>query len=78
MSSFVDVLLSIGIFVLFAVGCGSMIKIMAFRSKTPDGDSFANRMLGHGPDDEVYYNTSRTRISRLFETSPPDRRQNED
>jgi len=57
-----DALLSIGAVLGFAVGFGWMIKVLAFRTRTPDGDSYANRMLGHGPNDEVFYESRRTRL----------------
>jgi hypothetical protein len=56
-----DALLSIGAVLGFAVGFGWMIKVLAFRTRTPDGDSYANRMLGHGPNDEVFYESQRLR-----------------
>jgi hypothetical protein len=57
-----DALLSIGAVLGFAVGFGWMIKVVAFRARTPDGDSIANRLLGHGPNDEVFYENRRTRL----------------
>jgi uncharacterized membrane protein len=63
--NFLDVVLSVGAVLGFAVGCGWMIKVVAFRANTPDGDSIANRMLGHGPDDEVFYDSQRTRLRNL-------------
>ena len=62
MGTFMDALLSIGAIIGFAVGCGWMVKVVAFRTSTPDGDSYANRMLGHGPNDEVFYESRRTRL----------------
>ena len=60
-----DALLSVGAVIGFSVGFGWMIKVLAFRTRTPDGDSFANRMLGHGPNDEVFYHSQRTRLRNL-------------
>lgn len=62
MGNLLDALLSIGAVLGFAVGFGWMIKVLAFRTRTPDGDSYANRMLGHGPNDEVFYESRRTRL----------------
>jgi hypothetical protein len=61
-----DLVLSVGAVLGFAVGFGWMIKVVAFRAKTPDGDSLANRMLGHGPNDEVFYDSQRTRLRGLL------------
>jgi hypothetical protein len=63
--NFLDLVLSVGAVLGFAVGFGWMIKVAAFRTKTPDGDSLANRMLGHGPNDEVFYDSQRTRLRDL-------------
>jgi hypothetical protein len=63
--NFVDMLLSVGAVIGFAVGFGWMIKVVAFRTQTPDGDSMANRMLGHGPNDEVFYDSQRTRLRNI-------------
>jgi hypothetical protein len=60
-----DLVLSVGAVIGFAVGFGWMIKVVAFRTRTPDGDSIANRMLGHGPNDEVFYDSQRTRLRNL-------------
>ena len=62
MGNLLDALVSIGAVLGFAVGFGWMIKVLAFRTRTPDGDSYANRMLGHGPNDEVFYESRRTRL----------------
>lgn len=69
--NFLDVLLSVGIFIVFAVGCGSILKFVAFRARTRDGDSFANRLLGHGPDDEVFDDPARSWVLRPPEPTPP-------
>ena len=65
MGNLLDALLSLGALIGFCVGFGWMIKVLAFRTRTPDGDSLANRMLGHGPDDEVFYDSQRTRLRNL-------------
>ena len=57
-----DALLSIGAVLGFAVGFGWMVKVLAFRTRTPDGDSLANRLLGHGPNDEIFYESRWTRL----------------
>ena len=57
MGSFIDLVLTLLIVAAFVLGYASIIKMLAFRSATRDGDSFGSRLMGHGPDDEVYYET---------------------
>ena len=41
-------------------------RLLAFRSQTRDGDSFGNRLAGHGPNDEVAYRSPRQRLADLL------------
>ena len=55
MGNLVGIVLTCLILAGFVVGYATLAKFTAFRAHTRDGDSFGNRLMGHGPDDEVQY-----------------------
>jgi len=51
--------------VVMLLFCAHIARLLAFRSQTRDGDSFGNRLAGHGPNDEVAYRSPRQRVADL-------------
>ena len=52
---------------VFFLMCASIAKGLAFKSPTRDGDSFGNRLAGHGPNDEIAEPRMRDRITQVRE-----------
>ena len=66
MGTILSIVITFVFVALVIVGFGSIVKRNRFQQMTPDGDSVANRMLGHGPADEVYWVPWHTRLFRLL------------
>jgi hypothetical protein len=45
--------------------CVYLARLFAFRTQLRDGDSWGNRLAGHGPHDEVAYVSPRERLAAL-------------
>ena len=45
--------------------CAYLARMFFFRTRMRDGDSWGNRLSGHGPNDEVAYQSPRERLAAL-------------
>ena len=56
--------------ILFLAGmflfCAYLARLLFFRTQMRDGDSWGNRLAGHGPNDEVAYQSPRERVAALW------------